>query len=153
MCGKENQRFVNAHVNLIFFTCKGRMRLPATVTAKRFKDDPSLESLCQISSALLPLLRSTKTCMKLYTGESNLKHSFWPLGHLQVILIWSLFLQIITKLVSLLKSKSYVKHWIILCPLFRLFCTGGRRSKYLVLECALLILVVFCLVICTLRHL
>ena len=27
MCGKENQRFVNAHVNLIFFTCKGRMTL------------------------------------------------------------------------------------------------------------------------------
>jgi len=37
------------------------MALPATVTAKRFKDDPSLESHCQISTALLPLLRSTKT--------------------------------------------------------------------------------------------
>ena len=60
ICFLVNQRFVNAHVNLMFFTCKGRMRLPATVTAKRFKDDPSLESHWQISTALLPLLRSTK---------------------------------------------------------------------------------------------
>ena len=77
ICFLVNQRFVNAQVNLIFFTCKGRMRLPATVTAKRFKDDPSLESHWQISTALLPFLRSTKTSSLLENAIWNTVFDTW----------------------------------------------------------------------------